>query len=112
MCSLWTSKRVTHMSHFSFQQTHYSHALLHDGMRSEKCVVRRSRRRRANTMECTYTNLAGRGHRTPRLCGRAYCSWAYTARHHTEQQETPSSARENDATGDATNTRCMRRLPV
>lgn len=28
VCSLWTSKRVTHMSHFSFQQTHMlSHQL-------------------------------------------------------------------------------------
>lgn len=107
---MWTSKRVPHMSHFSFQQTHSSHALLQDGRR-EKCVVRRCRRR-ANTTEGTNTKLGCRGHCTPRLCGRAHGSWAYTACHCTEQQDTPPSARENDATRDATNTRCMSQLPV
>lgn len=96
---MWTSKRVPHMSHFSFQQTHSSHALLQDGMH-EKCVVRRCRRG-ANTT----------GGANTKLDGRAHGSWAYTARHCTEQ-DTPSSARENDATRDATNTRCMRQLPV
>ena len=42
------------------------------GIRSEKCVVRRFRRC-ANVAECTYTNLDGIAHYTPRLYGIAYC---------------------------------------
>jgi len=43
------------------------------GLRSEKCVVRRFRRR-ANVIECTYTNLDSIAYYTPRLHGIAYCS--------------------------------------
>jgi len=42
------------------------------GIRSEKCVVRRFRRR-ANEMECTYTNLDSIAYYTPNLY-IAYCS--------------------------------------
>jgi len=38
------------------------------GIRSEKCVVRRFRRR-SNVIECTYTNLDSIAYYTPRLCG-------------------------------------------
>jgi len=42
------------------------------GIRYEKCVVRRFRRR-ANVMECTYTNLDIIAYYTPSLYGIAYC---------------------------------------
>jgi len=42
------------------------------GIHSEKCVVRRFRR--ANVIECTYTNLDSVTYYTPRLYGIAYCS--------------------------------------
>jgi hypothetical protein len=45
------------------------------GIPSEKCVVRRFRRR-ANVIECTYTNLDIIAYYTPRLYGIAYSSWA------------------------------------
>jgi len=34
-----------------------AYASLNDGVRSEKCVVRRRFRRCANVIDCTYTNL-------------------------------------------------------
>jgi hypothetical protein len=43
------------------------------GILYEKCVVRRFRRR-ANVIECTYTNLDTIAYNTPRLYGTAYCS--------------------------------------
>jgi len=43
------------------------------GIRCEKCVVRRFRRR-ANVVERTYTNLVSIAYYTPRLYGIAYCS--------------------------------------
>jgi len=43
------------------------------GMRSEKCDVRRFRRR-AKVIESTYTNLDSIVYYTPRLYGTAYCS--------------------------------------
>jgi len=43
------------------------------GIRSEKCVVRRFRRR-ANIVECTYTILDNIAYYTPSLYGIAYCS--------------------------------------
>ena len=43
------------------------------GIRSEKCVIRRLHRR-ANVVECTYTNLDTIAYYTPRLYGIAYCS--------------------------------------
>jgi hypothetical protein len=43
------------------------------GIRSEKCVVWRFRRR-ANVTECTYTNLDSIAFYTPSLFGIAYCS--------------------------------------
>lgn len=62
---MWTSKRVPHRSHFSFQQTHSSHALRQDGRR-EKCVVRRCRRRakpqRARTQSWVVEATAHRGY--------------------------------------------------
>lgn len=44
------------------------------GTHSEKC----SRRfhHGVNIIECTYTDLDGIAYDTPRLYGRAYCSWA------------------------------------
>jgi hypothetical protein len=45
------------------------------GMRSEKCVVRRFRRR-ADVIECTYTKLDSIAYCTPTLYGIAYCSEA------------------------------------
>ena len=44
------------------------------GIRSEKCVGRRFRRR-ANVTECN-TNLDSIAYYTPSLCGIAYFSWA------------------------------------
>jgi len=46
------------------------------GIRSEKCIVRRFCRR-ANVIECTYTNLDSIAYYTPRLYGIAYCSFCY-----------------------------------
>jgi len=43
------------------------------GIRSDKCVVRRCRRR-ANVIECTYTNLDSIAYYIPSLFGIAYCS--------------------------------------
>ena len=43
------------------------------GIRSDKCVVERFRRR-ANVTECTYTNLDSIAYYTPRLYGTAYFS--------------------------------------
>ena len=43
------------------------------GIRSEKCVVRRFRRR-SNVIECTYTNLDSIAYYTPSQYGIAYCS--------------------------------------
>ena len=43
------------------------------GIRPEKSVVRRFRRR-ANVIECTYTNLDSIAYYTLRLYGIAYCS--------------------------------------
>ena len=45
------------------------------GIRSEKCVVRQFRRR-ANVIDCTYTNLDSTAYYKPRLYGIAYFSWA------------------------------------
>jgi len=42
------------------------------GILSEKRVVRRFRR--ANVIECTYTNLDSIAYYTPKLYGIAYCS--------------------------------------
>ena len=42
------------------------------GIRSEKCVIRRFRR--ANVIQCTYTNLDSIAYYTPTLYGTAYCS--------------------------------------
>ena len=46
--------------------TDYGHASLNDGIRSEKCVVRRFRRC-GNVIECTYTNPDSITYYTPRL---------------------------------------------
>ena len=43
------------------------------GIRFERCVVRRLRRR-ANVVEFTYTNLDSLSYYTHRLYGIAYCS--------------------------------------
>jgi hypothetical protein len=43
------------------------------GILSEKHVVRQFRRR-AEVIECTYTNLDSIAYYTPRLYGIAYCS--------------------------------------
>ena len=43
------------------------------GIRSEKCVSRRFRRR-GNVVEGIYTNLDSVAYYTPRLYGLAYCS--------------------------------------
>ena len=48
--------------------------LLTTGIPSEKCVVRRFRR--ANVIECTYTNLDSVAYYTPSLYGITYCSLA------------------------------------
>jgi len=54
ICATPQLKRYTHMRRLT------------TGIRSEKCVVRRSRRR-ANVIECTYTNVVSIVYCTPRL---------------------------------------------
>jgi len=44
------------------------------GIRSEKCVVKRFRRRANVLVYCTYTNQDSTAYYTPRLYGIAYCS--------------------------------------
>lgn len=110
MCSLWTSKRVAQMSHFSFQQTHYSPTPL-NRVHSETYIIRRFHR----CVNLTERHKPRRrAYCTPQLCGTAHCSWAagLTAHCCTKQQEITSSTRENNATRGAVNTRRVRQPPV
>jgi len=79
---LWAVRPVQSVSactmvHFTFTFTFCPQSVdmrrLTTGIRSEKCVVRRFRRR-ANVTYYTYTNLDSIAYYTSRLYGIAYCS--------------------------------------